>query len=120
MGTEEQVDEALRRANAQLLEDIAYDVNQHILYLDENDPDLQLNIMKILSEANDLFYERVNVIKPCDDAELLVLMRAAHKIGYPHVTEAYSPPRATALAQTCGLRAGRAMDLTTVDERGIP
>ena len=36
------------------------------------------------------------------------------------VAEVYSPPRVTQMAESLGLRAGWALDLTTTDERGRP
>ena len=36
------------------------------------------------------------------------------------VAEIYSPPRMTAMAHSLGQKAGSAMDLTTVDEDGMP
>ena len=55
-----------------------------------------------------------------DDSQLLALMRAANQIGHPHVSEVYSPPRVTSLAHRFGLRPGMALNLTTIDENGVP
>ena len=46
-------------------------------------------------------------------------LMSIYKMGMD-VAEVYSRPRVTTMAERCGLSAGWSMDLTTIDENGIP
>ena len=47
-------------------------------------------------------------------------MRDATSMGDPHVSEIYSPPMTCALASRYGMRAGFSLDLTVLNDEGIP
>ena len=47
--------------------------------------------------------------------ELLEIMHEANLLGRPHVSEIYSPPRMSPLAERVGLKRGLALDLSVLD-----
>ena len=52
--------------------------------------------------------------------ELLSVLRDASSMGDPHVSEINSPPRVCAIASKYGTRAGFSLDLTVLNDEGIP
>ena len=98
---------------------LADDAMNALDMINENHPNAREKLRDILDDIN-VHYDAYKVPLLKCDAQLLALMRAANCLGNPHVIEVYSPPRVTSLAHRFGLRPGMALDLTTVDENGLP
>ena len=70
----------------------------------------------VLKLCSMYMYQCLPPMKTRDEQLLLSIMRDASTIGNPHASEVYSPSMATSLAKRCGIRARRALDLTTIDD----
>ena len=89
--------------------------------IDENDDNPSDLLTMVINKHAMYLFQSMPPARVNDDDLLLSLMRDANKIGAPHVSEVYSPPRVTSLAKRFGVRPGCALDLTVIDDHdGLP
>ena len=102
--------EFYREVNEELAERVEEEAMQDI-NMAQNSEDVINILHKAMSKIM-----KVHTPKPIDsDKELLQLMRTARLLGEPHVSEIYSPPRVTAIADQFGMRPGFALGLNVND-----
>ena len=78
---------------------------------------------QLINLVNEAMKKMMQTYRPTDDEpdhDIIGVMRAAHQLGDPHVSEIYSPTRVTSLASKYGMRPGFALDLTVLDTDGEP
>ena len=83
----------MQQEDASMIERIAGISNEHI-----NEGDNAARMFGHVYEAMHTILQKYTPTKITDDNELLDIMRLATMMGFPLVSEIYSPPRATALA----------------------
>ena len=78
---------------------------------------------QLINLVNEAMMKLMHTYRPTDDEpdhDIIGVMRAAHQLGDPHVSEIYSPTRVTSSASKYGMRPGFALDLTVLDTDGEP
>ena len=94
-----------------LVEEAMSEINRLSDSIDDGD-----QVINLVNEAMSKLLKTHRPMDMSDESELLPIMRAAHALGEPHVSEVYSPPRVASLAHRFGMRAGLSLDLTVLDE----